>query len=115
MCNCEGLKNELRLKIDECFRLSDEIDKRPFKIKTSCNLVEYPENINDAVKEITDKIDAGAEHYVNANYKDIAVLTLRPVMYDEQIFYGLVVVVQNECDINVNDFVEFQVADLFDM
>lgn len=118
--NIKGLKNELYLKIEECNILHKELSKRPFVIKASCNLVKYPANNTNAVKEITDKLDAGKKHYVNANYKDKFILTLRPVMADEQIFYGLVVGIQvvgiqNECDININDFVEFQVSDLYYM
>lgn len=114
MENIEGLKNELRLKIKECQILHEELAERPFKIKASCNLVKYPESIEKEVNYFQDRINNGEEFYVHANYKDTAVLVLRPIKYDDQIFYGLVVGIENECDIDIFDFVKFQVMDLYE-
>ena len=114
ICRYEGLKNELRIKIEECNNLHDIISKRPFEIKGSCNFVKYPKSNREADKELTDKLEKGEEFYVNAKYKN-AILSIRPVMEDESIFYGLVVGIENECDLSINDFVQFQTSDLYDM
>ena len=116
------MENELKIKIEECNRLHEEIEKRPFIIKDSCNFVAYPKNITKSVKDLKLKMNDGKELYVNANYKN-ATLTVVPIKEDEQIFYGLVVVITNKekgevlryKDVKRLDFVSFQVCDIYDI
>ena len=114
LSNWQGLNSELIRTINQNNRLYSEIGCRPFKIQGSCDFVRYPKSNKDADKELTDKLKKGEEFYVNAKYEN-AILSIRPVMEDESIFYGLVVGIENKCNISINDFVQFQTSDLYDM
>lgn len=112
-----GLKTELQLKIDECNDLYEKLHKRPIEIKHTCDFVSN-ENHLHTCRLIQKKIDNGEEFYVNAR-KDDGVLTLRPFAYGlygedlDQLFYGLVVNVENCPNVKVFDFAEFGSWSLF--
>ena len=106
----EGLKNELRLKIDECEMLHSELEKRPIVVDVSCDLVSY-EHHKKNEELILQKISNGDEFYLNAK-KDNGVLTLRPFKHDDGLFYGLVVG-SNVDSVNVFEIARFGSYDTY--
>jgi len=117
----KGLKDELNSNIVENMELHREISQRPFKVTRSCSLVHIWENRLDILNMLKKELFEGNEIYVKANYKDLAVLTIRPIREDEEIFIGLIVDIHSTSstvlpkDIVINSFIEFQVYDLYDL
>ena len=111
-----GLKNELKLKIEECNMLHDMLHKRPIEIKHQCDVVSYDDHVDNA-KILQQKIDNKEEFYVNARKND-GVLTIRPFAYGlyddlDGLFYGIVVNVENCPEVDIFDFAEFGCWSLF--
>lgn len=113
-----GLKNELKLKIEECNMLHDKLHKRPIEIKHQCDVVSYDDHISHS-KILQQKIDNKDEFYVNARKGD-GVLTIRPFAYGlykdlNGLFYGVVVNVENCPDVEVFEFAEFGAWSLYNV
>lgn len=111
--NIEGLRNELRLKIDECNRLHDELLMRPLKVvPTICDLA----NANNHPKltyEIAQLIKSNTRFWCKIAVKGEQFWVM-PLIKDEQIFTGLVS--SNVLSsIKFNDLIEFQSCDVFEI
>lgn len=110
--NVEGLRNELKLKINECNELHEELKKRPIVVDKYCDLVSY-ENHKEREKVLADIVNNGEEKYVCAR-KGNGVLVLRPIHYDnEGLFMGLVVHTEETKEVGVFEIVYFGSYDLY--
>lgn len=109
----EGLKNELRLKTNECNELHEELKRRPIIVEKYCDLVSYKNHKEDEI-ELSKTLREDKEVYVCAR-KGNGVLVLKPISYSEEdgMFMGLVVHTENTIEVNVLEIVYFGAYDLY--
>ena len=101
-----GCRNELRMKIDECNELHDELAKRPIKINdVAFNTLNKKGCSQDKV--LADAVREGKRFNVKVHYKGESFWVM-PIKADED--NGCLGIVNNDVlhsDININDIVGF--------
>ena len=113
-----GLIHELNLKTDECNQLHSILINRPFEIKHKGDVVSYDNHLmrckslqndidNSLVKTIRVRIDEGVLHVIPFSYgvygTDLS-----------QLFYGIIIGVENCEKAKVFEFVEFGSWSIYD-